>query len=105
MELIRELCNWLCFLRLKSLNGCIIGAFFLSPIGVFWGVVIGLVLGGGWSASFVKFLTSQEGGMIGGITIIIGSIIGFFIIFFLFLVIGANVGNLLGYILLKLRGS
>lgn len=103
MTLIKEICSWLCFFQVKSFIGCIVGMVLVSPIGFFFALVVGAMLGGGWSAELGEFLTiGKHEGWIEGIVVIIGATIGFGIVFLLLLIIGANIGNFLGYGITKL---
>ncbi|MHA2428969.1 MAG: hypothetical protein ACXADB_13180 [Candidatus Hermodarchaeia archaeon] len=74
----------------------------ISPIGFFFGLTVGAVLGGGWSASLIEFLMGQKAGKTEAVVAMFGTVIGFFLIFVFFLLIGANTGNLLGYGITKL---
>jgi hypothetical protein len=97
IELLRMNCNYLCFLKLKSLMGSIIGIFFFLPVGFFGGLTVGAILGGGWLSSIVSIIYGKKGGAMVNIAGCIGATFGFLIIFILFVIIGANLGNLTGY--------
>lgn len=97
MELIRINCNYLCFFKLKSLTGALVGILLFLPIGLFGGIIAGSTLGGGWVAYFIEMLLGKNTGIIGSSIIMIGVTCGFLIIFIFFIIIGANLGNLVGW--------
>ena len=101
LSILKSILNWLCLFNLKSITGSIIGVLIISPIGFFFGLTIGAILGGGWTASLIELLFGLKGGKIAGVMVILGSIIGFFVVFIISLFIGVNIGNFTGYILSK----
>ncbi len=102
VSIFKSILNLLCLFNLKSLIGSIIGMLIISPIAFFFGLTIGAILGGGWTASLIELLFGLKGGKIAGVMVILGSVIGFLIVFIIFLFTGANVGNFTGYILSKI---
>jgi len=74
LSILKSILNWLCLFNLKSFTGSIIGVLIISPIGFFFGLTIGAILGGGWTASLIELLFGLKGGKIAGVMVILGSI-------------------------------
>lgn len=115
LELIKMNCNCLCFFRLRSFLGCLVGILFVMPFGFASALLFGGNIGGGCLAMFIgkvmediEFLKKLFPISIINyyIPVYIGLLIGFsytfLIILIIFLIIGANAGNLIGYGILNI---
>jgi len=77
----------ICLFKVKNIYICMIFALIFFPLSVFISIIIGGMLGIGWG--------SYIGGKIGGI---IGLIKGYSFVWICLMVIGINIGNIIGYI-------
>jgi hypothetical protein len=97
IDLLKRICNYVCFFRVKSLLGSILGILFIiaNPIGLLGVVMIGTLIGC-WVAGIVDFISHGKENII-RIAGFMGTICGYIIMLTLFTIIGANLGNLIGY--------
>lgn len=107
LELIKMNCNGLCFFKLRSLIGCLVGILFILPIGFATALLIGGDLGGGCTAMIIEKIWKDIGFLnkCFPIPLWIGLLVGFpytfLIILIIFIIIGGNTGNLIGWIVSK----
>ena len=108
---IKKICDTFCLLKVDTTLWCLLGAIPFSIVGFILGIMIGAYLGaeiggrsGGLFTSFYPW-DWQKRNLTFIIAFIFGTVSYIFIILFLtliFAVIGANIGNFIGYILTKL---
>jgi len=96
-----QILNWLCFYNIKSYVGTVIGIIFSYTIGLFWSIVIGGNLMGGWTAEFLEWAYEKTkiGSYFYQYVLLLGIEIGIFFLLFIFLILGSNIGNYSGFLI------
>ncbi|MBI3755910.1 MAG: hypothetical protein HY265_07105 [Deltaproteobacteria bacterium] len=104
---INRFCRWLCFGKVKNIYGCYIGFFIALPFALSFGIVFGLDWGGGFVIYLLHILfdLNSEKTLIIKLMIFfmiaLGAMTSIVIGCLPFLAIGANIGNLIGYLISK----
>lgn len=98
----KRICDFLCIGGVKSLEGCIVGAFLCIPIGILFALPFGVSIGG----LFEMAGTALLGNKAGKISFIIGVGGGASFFVLILIIFGMNLGNLGGFIVNKvLKGN